>query len=335
MNLIKTAACVAGCLAVLATSTRAEPVKLRVSWVSVPFEVFPVLFEKPELMKHLGQSYSFEAVHYNSSSAMLASIASGDIDISEQTTFITGAAIENAKLTDIRIVSDEYQDGVPGHFSNGFIVSNDGPIKTIQDLKGKPVASLGIGSSADTAIRVMLRKNHLEDKRDYVVLEGAPQNMVAMLDEGKAALVSTVGMTGHDPVLLSRAHVLFNRRDAFGGATQESVLVARAGFIEKNRAAIVDFFEDYLRGLRWFSAPANHAAAIAAVAAYTKIPADKLDRWMFTDDDEYRDLNGLPNIGSVQQTLDALKDFGMLKTKIDIGQFVDLSMVKEAGQRLK
>jgi sulfonate transport system substrate-binding protein len=328
-------ALLAGFLVFGAASAQSEPVRLRVSWVSVPFEVVPVLFANPALMPHLGKSYAGEAVHYNSAAAMLTSIANGDIEISEQTSFMLGAAIENAKLTDIRIISDDYQDGVPGHFSNGFVVLNDGPVKTIEDLKGKAVASLGIGSSADIAIRVMLRKHGLEDKRDYSVLEGAPQNMTAMLDEGKVALVSTVGMTGHDPALLARAHVLFNRRDAFGGATQESVFVARVGFIAENRAAIVDYLEDYLRGLRWFSDPANHKAAIAAVAAYTKIPPEKLDSWMFTNDDEYRVPSGVPDVASMQRTLDTLKDFGALKTQIDVKKFSDLSLVKEASDRLK
>jgi sulfonate transport system substrate-binding protein len=311
-----------------------EPLKLRVSWVSIPYGLSAVLFEKPELMQHLGKSYVYEPLHFNSSAAMIAATAASELDIAEFAAFTVGVAIENAKLDDIRVISDEYQDGVAGYFSNGFVVLKDGPIKTVADLRGKVVASLGIGSSADIPIRFMLRKAGLEDKRDYAVLEVAPQNMMAVLDSGKAALVSTVGVAGHDPRVIERTRVLFNRRDVYGGPTQETVFIARAPFIAQHRAAIVDYLEDYLRGLRWFSDSANHREAVDRIARFTKSNPELLE-WMFTKEDEYRAPDGRPDLASLQRTLDLAKDFAALRTGIDVNKYEDLSLVTEAAARLK
>jgi NitT/TauT family transport system substrate-binding protein len=312
---------------------RAEPVKIRVGWVVVPFEVVPVLFERADLLKHNGVTYQFQAVHYQNSGTAIIALASGELETIGLTQLSTATAIENAKLTDLRAILDEYEDGVDGYFSNGFRVLNDGPVKTIEDLKGRAVVTLAIGSSADVAIRVVLKKHGIGD-RDFTDLEAAPQNMKAMLKDGKVALIATAGLTTHDPELLATTHVLFSRRDAFNGPSQEATFFARAPFIAAHRAAMVDFLEDYLRALNWFADPAHHQEAVQAIAAFTKIPADRFD-WLFTKNDEYRALDGVPNLASLQHALDTLKGLGIVQTVPKIVDYADLSLVKEAAKRLK
>ena len=197
------------------------------------------------------------------------------------------------------------------------------------------MVTLAIGSSADVAIRAMLRRHGLVDQRDYANLEAAPQNMKAMLNDGKVALVATAGLTAHDPDLVATTHVLFSRRDAFGGPSQEATFFARAPFIAENRAALVDFLEDYLRALRWFADPANHREAVAMIAAFTKTPPARFAGWIFTKDDEYRAPDGLPNLPSLQRALDTLKELGIVPAVPAIEQYADLSLVREAAARLK
>ena len=69
------------------------------------------------------------------------------------------------------------------------MVLNDGPIKKVEDLKGKVIATNAVGSAVDVAMRAMLRKYGLEDKRDYTVVEAPFPTMRAMLAEKKVDLV--------------------------------------------------------------------------------------------------------------------------------------------------
>jgi NitT/TauT family transport system substrate-binding protein len=317
------------------SSAVAEPVKLRVGWVVVPFEVIPVLFEKTDILRHNGASYQFEPVHYQSAGTAIIALASGELETIGLTPLSVAASIENAKLTDLRALCDEYQDGIEGYFSNGFRVLDTGPVKTIEDLKGRAVVTLAIGSSADVAIRVMLRRHGLVEQRDYADLEAAPQNMKAMLNDGKVALIATAGLTAHDPDLLATTHVLFSRRDALGGPSQEATFFARAPFIAQHRAALVDFLEDYLRALRWFADPANHQEAVSRVAAFTKTPPERFAGWIFTKDDEYRAPDGLPDLPALQRALDMLKELGLVPAVPAIDRYADLSLVREASARLK
>ena len=49
----------------------------------------------------------------------------------------------------------------------------DSGINKVEDLKGKVIGTNGGGSAVDVAMRAMLQKHGLEDKRDYTMLEGA------------------------------------------------------------------------------------------------------------------------------------------------------------------
>src|SRR5262249_51215858 len=152
------------------------------------------------------------------------------------------------------------QDGLPGHYSNEYMVLTDGPVKKVEDLKGKIVASNAIGSGVDIAMRAMLKKHGLEDKRDYSVIEAPFPTMRAILAEKKADLVSTVLPFALDPQLRAMARPLFASKDALEIA-EFTIWTARQSFIAKNRAALVDFMEDALTILGWYLDPANHEAA--------------------------------------------------------------------------
>ena len=59
------------------------------------------------------------------------------------------------------------------------------------------------------------------------------------------------------------------------------VWTARKGFIDKNRAALVDFMEDTLRVVRWYIDPSEPRGGGEDRGALTKQPAERFD-WLFT-----------------------------------------------------
>ena len=112
------------------------------------------------------------------------------------------------------------------------------------------------------------------------------------------------------------------------------VLTARTEVIQKNRAAMLDFFEDFIRATRWYMDPANHEKAVDIVARYTKVPAPQL-QWIFTKEDFYRDPGATPDIGAIQRSVDMLKEFGFVKGDLEVKKFADLSLIEEAAGRIK
>ena len=152
---------------------QAAPLKIRVGWVVVPASTAPLVLEKKELLKHFGKSYVAEATRFEGTPPVITALAAGELDVGPLAFSSFGLAIENARLDDLRVICDEIQDGVPGHGSNEFMVRNDGPIKTVADLKGKVLATNAPGSAVDIAIRAALRRNRLDADKDVSFVEAA------------------------------------------------------------------------------------------------------------------------------------------------------------------
>jgi len=212
------------------------------------------------------------------------------------------------------------------------MVRNDSGIAKVEDLKGKIAAINGIGGGQDIFMRVMLRRHKLEYPGDYTIVEAQFPNMKALLADKKVDLIVGVKPFTMDPGLQAIAHDLFTQRDAVG-MTDFLFLTARTGFIAKNRAALVDFFEDDIRATRWYVDPANHDAAIAIVSSFIKVPPERLG-WVFTHDDLYRDKRLHPDLAAIQKNVDLLQGFGFIKEHIDVAKHADLSLVEGAAKRV-
>ncbi len=311
----------------------ADPLTIRTGWVVATSGYTPLVLEKKDLLRHYGVSYTLEPRHFQGTAPQLTAFASNEIDIATIGYSTFALAILNAKMDDIRIVADGFQDGADGFASTSFMIRNDSGIKAVEDLKGKVVATNGFGGAYDVGMRSMLRKHGLEDKRDYSVVESDFAHMNAMLLERKAALVIGAMPFALDPEMRANAHVLFTLRDAMG-RTQMIVMAARQGFIDKNRPALRDFFEDMLASLRWFHDPSNRDAAIGIVARVTKQPVERLDAYLYSKDDFYYDRNGKPDLHALQNNIDALRALDMIKADVDVKKYVDLSLIDEAAKRL-
>jgi sulfonate transport system substrate-binding protein len=312
---------------------QAEPLKIRGAWVAPLANLASVWLQKKDLAVHFGQSYTFESVHFAGTPPMITAIANNEIEIGNLAFSTLPIAIENAGMDDIRVISDDFQDGVAGYVSNDFQVLADGPIKKVEDLKGKVVATNAAGAGVDIAMRAMLRKHGLEPNRDYTIIEAPFPGMKSMLIEKKVDLIPAVLPFMLDPDLKKNARSLFNMEAAIG-RSQFVMWSARKPFIDAHRAALVDFLEDSLRILHWYLDPKNHDAAAEIAAQLTKQPAERFG-WIFSKNDYYRDPDLTPDLDALQRNVDMTHELGFAKASFDVKAHSDLSLIQEAAKRLK
>ena len=322
-----------GLAAVAPAAEAAEPYHLRIGWVVASGDLATLMFAKPGLAPHAGKTYIPELIHFEGTSTSMQALATGELDTGAlaYSTFALGVA--NAGMEDLRVISDGFQDGVPGYHTNGYFVRNDSPIKTVEDLKGKIIATNQRGSAVDMAVRAMLAKHNMQDKRDVTIIEVRFPDQKAMLKEGKVDLVTTPLPFGVDPELLAFAHPLFTQVDAIG-RSQMIVRVARDGFLKAHRAEMLDFMEDYLRALKYLSDPAHHAEAVALIAQVTKQKPSLFEGWAFTKQDYYRDPAALPDLDALQANVDLQQKLGFARASVDVKKHADFSIAKEAAERL-
>jgi sulfonate transport system substrate-binding protein len=312
---------------------QAEPLKIRGAWVAPLANWSSVWLQKKDLAVHFGQSYVFEPVRYAGTPPMITAIANNELEIGNLAFSTLPIAIGNAGMDDIRVISDDFRDGVNGYASNDFEVLADGPIKTIEDLKGKVLATNSAGSGVDVAMRAMLRKHGLEANRDYTIIEAPFPAMRAMLAEKKADLITGVLPFKLDPELKKIARPLFDMREAIG-VSQFVMWSARKPFIDAHRAALVDFLEDTLRISHWYLDAKNHDAVAEIASQLTKQPPERFG-WLYTKTDYFRDPNMMPDLDALQKNVDLTKELGFVNASLNIKAHSDLSLITEAAKRLQ
>jgi sulfonate transport system substrate-binding protein len=332
-NVLASLAIAASALFALSSAANADPVKIRIAWMAVPTNLPPILFANPDVAKHLGQSYVMEPIRFPGSSPMITALAADQLDVGLLGYSTFALAVENAGMSDLRVVADDFQDGVPGYFTDHFLVLKDSPIKTIEDLKGKVLATNSIGGGNDIAMRIVMRKHGMEDKRDFTIVEVGLPNMKAVLGDRKVDLVPGMIPFSLDPEMIKISRTLFIQRDTVG-VTQVILWAARTGYLQAHRAAMVDFMEDVVRARRFYLDPANHDEAVGIVAGFTK-QSPSLFEWAFTKEDTYRDPWAIPNLDAMEKNIHMAHELGFIKDDLDVKRYADLSIVEEAGKRLK
>jgi len=321
-------------LAVAAISpapAKAEPVKIRLGYGVLPGVISPLLFQKKEILKHYGKSYTVDPIYFQATSIALQAMAAKELDISYIAFASLSIAILNGGI-DLKVINDLGMWGSKGHQGPEFMVLTDSGINSINDLKGKVLATSARGSGFHYAMLANLKKAGLTDKKDFTVVEVRIPAMEAALREKKVDLI--IGTPPFLYIMEKKGGVkrLFKPEDEMGDV-QSLLNVARSDFLKENRAAVVDFLEDYVTALRWFLDPKNHDEAVGIAATFMKRPPATLG-FAFTAKDFYRDRNSMPDLVALQRNLDTVYDLGVIKQKIDVKPYVDLSYLEEAVKRI-
>jgi len=314
-------------------AANAEPVKIRLSWIAPLSNWGSLLMEKKDLARHMGKSYVLEPVRYAGTPQMITALANNELEVANLAYTTLPIAIHNAGLSDLRVIADEFQDGIPGYYSQEYMVLKDGPVQRVEDMKGKVMAINAAGGAVDIAMRKMLRTKGLEPNRDYVQIEAPLPAMRAILADKKADMVPLVVPFSFDPELRRIAKPLFVNRDVMG-VTELLFWAARKSFIDKHRAAMVDFMEDSLRITSWFLDPANHAEVVAIASRLTKQPPERLG-WVFTEKDYHHAAGMRPDLAALQRNVALVKELGLTDKDTDVTKYSDLSLLDEAAKRLK
>jgi NitT/TauT family transport system substrate-binding protein len=319
----------------VAPTAQAEPVTISAAWAAVPGQMFPVLMQMKDVLVHYGKSYVVNPIRNAGSGTQTTGLAAGDITLAYFAPSAFALAIQNAHMDDLTLIGDATRDGYEDYYTRQFAVLADSPIQKVEDLKGKVIGDNSIGGAMDLGLRAMLARHGLQDKRDYSVVEIEFPNIFPALQSKKIDLGFLTTPFSINPIKSGAARVLFTQKDAMQGTSELTVIAGRKPYIAANRAALVDYFEDTERALRWIYDPANREAAIKLVADFNKQPASAYADWLFTKGDDYRAPNSKPDVAAMQKNLDIQKELGLLKINIDVKAHSDLSLVDEASARLK
>jgi NitT/TauT family transport system substrate-binding protein len=252
-------------------------------------------------------------------------MAAGQVDMATFSFAVFALSVlKQAVPAGVTIVSDNYQDGVPGYAGNTMFVLEDSPIKTIKDLKGKKLAINAYGSAADTSVRVKLKQEGLDPKNDLSIVEIAFPNIGPALREKRVDCGALVVPFIHFEVQKGGLRRLFGNADAFGPYSP-IFQVVNNDFLKSHPDAVRAFLADYVAGLHWFYDRANRDQAITLAAGLTKTPPAVLDSYMVTERDYFRDPNGCVTAKTIQGPVDGMVAVGLLEKSVKIADYLNMS----------
>jgi NitT/TauT family transport system substrate-binding protein len=285
-----------------------------------------VEFFQKNVLPRYGKDYELTATFTRGTPEAAALMAAGQADLACLSFPIFAASVlKDAVPGGMSIIADVFQDARAGYASNTFFVLEDGP-KNIADLKGKKVAINAFNSAVDLELRVVLKKNGLDPKRDVEIVEVGFPNMGPALREKRVDCAVMVLPFMAVETSKGGLRVLFTGADAFPPFSVV-FMAARNDFIKEHSDAVKAWVEDYVAMLTWLYTPANRAKAVEVTAAFTKSPADILDTYFLTPRDYYRDPSGCISAQTLQPAIDAMTKEGFLPGPVDMGKYIDTSFL--------
>jgi sulfonate transport system substrate-binding protein len=157
--------------------------------------------------------------------------------------------------------------------------------------------------------------------------------MLVALESGRIDVGSLAPPFSIDAEAKGTFEPVFKYADMIG-PNQAGMWIAQRSWLDKNRPALLDFFEDFLRSRRWFLDPKNRDDAIKLVSGVTKRPPASYQSWLLTNRDWFRDPNGMPNVDMIQRNIDASVKAKTLDAGLSVKDYVDTSFLQEARKRV-
>jgi sulfonate transport system substrate-binding protein len=284
-------------------------------------------FFQKNVLKNYGKVYELQATFTRGTPEAAALMAAGRVDLACLSFPIFAASVlKDAVPGGMSIIADVFQDGRKGYASNTFFVLDNGGPKTVKDLKGKKIAINAFSSAVDLELRVVLKKNGLDPKKDVEIVEVTFPNMGPALREKRVDCAVMVLPFMAVEVAKGGLRTLFTGADAFP-TFSVVFMAARNEFIKQHPDLVKAWCADYVGMLEWLYTPANRTKAIEATAAFTKSPANILGTYFLTDKDYYRERTGCIDAGKLQPAIDAMAKEGFLAKPVDMGKYINTSFL--------
>jgi ABC-type nitrate/sulfonate/bicarbonate transport system substrate-binding protein len=219
--------------------------------------------------------------------------------------------------------------------SSGFISLVSAPeVRQVSDLRGKRVCVDALTTGYAFIARDLLDRAGVgAGEVTYIPAGGTDVRFQALMD-GKCE--ATITLAPFDSIAVERGYRRLVAVTEAYGAYQGTVAAARASWARDHRAAVVAFTRAFKAAVDWLYDPANHAEALAILAAgEPRLPPAQLKLSfdaMIGSDGFYRDLR--PNDTGLRRVLALREKYGKPpKTLTEPGKYVDLGYYEEAMRR--
>jgi ABC-type nitrate/sulfonate/bicarbonate transport system substrate-binding protein len=228
---------------------------------------------RPDLTPNQGKAYELKQILFQANPERFQAFLAGEIDAGTA----PGLAVifARAQGLDMKIVASVSLEAAGGQwFSTTYMVKDDGPIKSVKDLKGGTIAIVGIKTATDLWARAGLINAGLVPDRDTKVV---PMGFPAIGDAvrtGKVSAGTFVEPFYSAEVAKGGLRKLFTATEAVGYDHELLDIWFGEKFLNAHPAAVRAFLADYVAVTKYYLANTEQAKRDLHKAGFVRTPLE-------------------------------------------------------------
>jgi ABC-type nitrate/sulfonate/bicarbonate transport system substrate-binding protein len=276
---------------------------------------------RPDLTPNQGKKYQLKQILFQANPERFQAYLAGEIDAGTA----PGLAVifARAQGVDMKIVASICQEAAGQQwFSTTYMVKDDGPVKSVKDLKGGTVGVVGIKTATDLWARAGLLNAGLQPDKDTKVV---PLGFPAMGDAvrtGKVNAGTFVEPFYSAEVAKGGLRKLFTAVEAVGYDHELLDLWFGEKFLKANPDAVRAFLADYVAVTKYYLANTEQAKRDLHKAGFVRTPLEIY----LKNADWKRDPNARVNVESLKRlSAFMLERLKWLEKPVNVDALVDQS----------
>jgi len=303
------------------TATAQTPPTIRFGRGFAAEEQMWLMSVRKDLTPNQGKAYNLNQILFQANPERFQAFLAGELDGGTA----PGLAVifAHAQGVDMKIVASICLEAAgQGIFTTQYMVKDDGPIKSVKDLKGGTIAVVGIKTATDLWARAgLLNAGLVPDKDTKVVPMGFPVIGDAVRT-GKVSAGVFVEPFYSAEMAKGGLRKLFNAVDSVGYDHELLDIFFGEKFLKANPGAVRAFLADYVAVTKYYLANTAQAKTDLHKAGFVRTP---LPVYLKTSDWK-RDPNGRVDVASLEKLAKFMREkLDWLEKPVNVREMVDLS----------
>ena len=276
---------------------------------------------RTDLTPNQGKRYTLKQILFQANPERFQAYLAGELDAGTAPGLAVIAARE--KGMDIKIVANVCLEAKGDKFfTTTYMVKDDGPVKSIKDLKGGTIGVVGIQTATDLWARAGLINAGLVPDRDTKVVPMAFPVIGDAVRTGKVSAGTFVEPFYSAEIAKGGLRKLFTAVDAVGYDHELLSIFFSEKFLKSNPDAVRAFLADYVAVTKYYLANMEQAKTDLHKAGYVKTP---LPVYLKTSDWK-RDPNARVDVDSLKKlSAFMLEKLKWLEKPVNVDAMVDQS----------
>lgn len=276
---------------------------------------------RKDLTPNQGKAYELKQILFQANPERFQAFLAGELDGGTA----PGLAVifARAQGVDMKLVASICLEAHGAHtFTTTYMVKDDGPIKSVKDLKGGTIAVVGIKTATDLWARAGLINAGLVPDRDTKVV---PMGFPAIGDavrSGKVSAGTFVEPFYSAEVAKGGLRKLFTAVDAVGYEHELLDIFFGEKFLKAHPEAVRAFLADYVAVTKYYLANTAQAKADLHKAGFVRTPLEAYQK----NADWKREPSGRLNVESLKKLSTFMLDkLQWLEKPVNVDEMIDQS----------